>query len=769
MKNIEFKYNPYTIVTTIFVDGELPSEDSRLCIPDGQRLQEWADELADILKDEFYGEKFEFEFTGLETDFEYLKSVLDDREEQIIKSYIHKPVKRIEEVEIEIGNIFNEICSGPIELLRDPAIVADFDRALKSEFSVNVVATMSSGKSTLINALLGKKLMPAANEATTATIVKITDNDGEGFKATAFDKIGGKIMAQSNNTCLQELKEFNSNPQVSYIEIEGDIPFVSATGMKLALMDTPGSNNSKDLSHGNITQKMLENSDNSLVLYVINSGQFESKDVEDNLTTICEIMKNNNKQSRDRFIFVANRMDEYKKDESIVSVLDKIKQDLNERGIENPNIFPITAGVALEHRIGDEDEYDLFDSFKRKVGKFEQFHFEKYSQFSNLPKSAQRIIDEKFEKADDEQLVELHTGIVSIEQAIAQYINTYARPIKIINLVNSFNSKLVELAYFAQIEAELRNDINKREELEKNIEAIEINIKIAKQTKEYSSEINQLDLISGPQAAIVDLFDGCIENVKSNSFGNEQYSPERAEQLLIDIDEKCNAISIEIQNKANHILRKSRKHNTAVVINEYKQKLRKLDLVVNHDALSLKPLVIAESSLNNISNIIASNTQIGIHTEYIEEEVERFSGARAVGAAAAVATAVMLPFFSPIIVGGIAFSKVFKKEKQQVAVKTEVDVVNFKDAAEEYICNYISELQKAKRMFVMHIEDETNKLKNYLGLELDKIDTLIIEKMETLKKIKSDTELTYQEIEKKETDLRWLKIIQQRVTETIEF
>ena len=44
-------------------------------------------------------------------------------------------------------------------------------------FEVVVVATMSAGKSTVINALIGKELLHSANEATTATITRIHDND----------------------------------------------------------------------------------------------------------------------------------------------------------------------------------------------------------------------------------------------------------------------------------------------------------------------------------------------------------------------------------------------------------------------------------------------------------------------------------------------------------------------------------------------------------------------------------------------------------------
>lgn len=55
------------------------------------------------------------------------------------------------------------------------------------------MATMSSGKSTLINALIDKKLMPVANMATTATIVRIIDTEQDNFSAIAYDK-NGKVI-----------------------------------------------------------------------------------------------------------------------------------------------------------------------------------------------------------------------------------------------------------------------------------------------------------------------------------------------------------------------------------------------------------------------------------------------------------------------------------------------------------------------------------------------------------------------------------------------
>ena len=47
----------------------------------------------------------------------------------------------------------------------------------KKIFPMLVIATMSSGKSTLINALLGQQILPSKNEACTAKTYSILDDD----------------------------------------------------------------------------------------------------------------------------------------------------------------------------------------------------------------------------------------------------------------------------------------------------------------------------------------------------------------------------------------------------------------------------------------------------------------------------------------------------------------------------------------------------------------------------------------------------------------
>ncbi|MEI5604659.1 dynamin family protein, partial [Streptomyces brasiliscabiei] len=63
--------------------------------------------------------------------------------------------------EAKQNTIFRDFIESDNELNRQ------FENAFNNDFDVYVVATMSSGKSTLLNAMLGQDLFPAANEATT--------------------------------------------------------------------------------------------------------------------------------------------------------------------------------------------------------------------------------------------------------------------------------------------------------------------------------------------------------------------------------------------------------------------------------------------------------------------------------------------------------------------------------------------------------------------------------------------------------------------------
>ena len=308
MTSLFIKYNPYIIKTDIIVNGRKPKDNSFLNIGK-KRLQEWVDELPKRVYAEFLDKDILIEYVGVEDDFR-------DLEEAFARSGLSVSYKTdfkpgIDVVEDSVIKIYEEIQAGPVPELKDRRIVQAFETAKNQEFDINVVATMSAGKSTLINALLSRKLMPAKKEATTATIVRIKDTESPTFKAEAFDR-NGNLVKSLDNLQQQDMRELNDDKEISQINIYGRIPFLSDTPdkkIRLVLVDTPGPNNSNDNNHRTLTYRMLENSEKSLVLYVVNSNQFGINDDAVFLDYVCQQMAKCGKQSKDRFFFVVNQLD----------------------------------------------------------------------------------------------------------------------------------------------------------------------------------------------------------------------------------------------------------------------------------------------------------------------------------------------------------------------------------------------------------------------------------------------------------------------------
>lgn len=159
MREIFIKYNPYRIETTVTVDGKAPKQNSRLNFGD-RRLQEWIEDLPKILFDECSSREFELTFQGTTPDFEDVEAMCQDAKKSGMEIKLkHIPAKEIADKETAIADIFDEIQAGPFDELKQPDVVKAFTQARNSDFEVNVVATMSAGKSTLINALLRQKLI----------------------------------------------------------------------------------------------------------------------------------------------------------------------------------------------------------------------------------------------------------------------------------------------------------------------------------------------------------------------------------------------------------------------------------------------------------------------------------------------------------------------------------------------------------------------------------------------------------------------------------
>lgn len=761
MKKVEIKYNPYTIETEITVDGQKPKANSALNVGK-KRLQEWVEKLPQIIIEEYRDSNVIVDYIGTFPDYEDLKSSFDAYECKVsAKCNFHKKAD-ITDVENEIDKIFEKIKDGPVSELKDKKIITAFEKAKDSKFEINVVATMSSGKSTLINALLGQQLMPAANEATTATIVKIIDTDQNNFSAVAYDK-SGQTVKRLDNVTLEDMQILNADKNISTIEIKGKIPCVSSVGMKLVLVDTPGPNNSRDKRHEEMTYKMIADSDKSLVLYVMNGEQLGINDEKILLDYVCQSMKEGGKKGRERFIFVVNKMDKFNPDpqcdgpKCITKALDNVRLGLEDRDIYAPNIFPVGSLPALQKRADMKGtRAHALRDFKEMCEEYDVMHFEKYYEYNNLPQNVRNRIDSFIAQTNsDDDKLEVRTGIVSIEQAIAQYVNKYARTTKVYDLVQSFNDKLDELAAVAHLEDAIRKDKNAKAEFEKQIVTIKAYIQSAQNAQKRSKTIDQIDLTTTIEKKVNDyISDIKVKLNRMMSGRSNKVEKTKAKQLCLEIEKQCKAISVQIKVEIDKILETAYKETLTKIIEEYKRYLADLNIGTNSNALSFNPVKLVSSSLADLSSIIDNNT------ETIDESYN-------VTRTKQVFVASKRKWYNPFT--WLNEGDHYETRNYQERIKKYVDYVDMNEVVSDYIVPFQKSLDVTKKDAIQHVKSETERLKEHIKGELDKIDKVLEQKLNALSKTESDSKAKAAEIAEKEKKLKWIEDIKNQVNEIIYF
>ena len=753
MKKVKIKYNPYIVETEITVDGQKPKANSALNVGK-KRLQEWVEKLPQILLDEYRDSNVIIEFTGTVSDYEDIESVFNVYKDKISATCNFHKTADITDVERTIDKIFENIKNGPVAELKDKKIIQAFEKAKDSKFEINVVATMSSGKSTLINALLGQQLMPAANEATTATIVKIIDTDQDHFSAIAYDK-SGQIVKKLDNVTLEDMQALNADVKVSTVEIKGKIPCVSSVGMKLVLVDTPGPNNSRDKSHEEMTYKMIADSDKSLVLYVMNGQQLGINDEKIFLDYVCQSMKDGGKKARERFIFAVNKMDAFSPDpqddgpECITKALNNVKAGLEDREIYNPNIFPVCSLPALQKRAEMKGtRARALRDFVEMCEEYDVMHFENYYQYNNLPQTVRNRIENFKVQMGEDDAIEIHTGIVSVEQAIAQYINKYARTTKVFDLVQSFNEKLNELAAVAHLEDAIRNDKNAKAEIEKQISKIKANIQSAQNAQNRSKTIDEIDLTSVVKAQVKTYMTEIKIKLSKMLDGDSKVEKIKAKQQCTEIEKECKAISVQIKVQIDKILETAYKETITKIVDEYKRYLADLNIGVNTNALSFNPANLVSGSLADLSSIIDDNTET-VDESYYDDKYKWVPSKK--------------KWYNPFS----WFNEGAHWEGKTIEKYT--DYVDMRVVTSSYIKPFQRSLDQTQKDAIEHVNSETQRLKDYLKSELAKIDKVLNQKLDALSKTEADNKAKAEEIAIKEKNLKWLESIQNQVNNIINF
>ena len=643
MAQVYVKYNPYRLSTWIEVNGREIETDSMLYkLVKGKRLQEWIGEFPEMLTKELNTVDFEIEFCGMDLDWDDFEDAFQNAKKiGTVKTADLKYVEgqAAEDITQKIVDIFNDLQDedAPIDDFRDPKLVRAFESVNEAEFPVNVIATMSSGKSTLINALLGKKLMPSKNEACTATITEILDNDKEGFQAVVYDK-QGNVIRETDNLTYEVMSELNENDQVSKIEAEGDIPFLDAREIALMLVDTPGPNNSQNQEHKNTTYSSINNDSNSLILYVLNGTQLSTNDDNSLLSYVADQIKKGGKQVRDRFLFVINKMDGFNpEEEDIGKAIASAKGYLYSHGIEDPQIFPCSAFTALNIRsyLGGIDIDNLTRADERKLPsaardtlpmidkfiEYDSMHLEKYT---TLSPSAQRELNYRLKQAqaqnDTKEQALIHCGICSIESAITAYVKKYAKTKKVKDLVETFQEVLESNKVLANAKEQIITDENAAKACAERAAVIREKISGGKEAQKFKEQIQALDPMKAINAKAEKLKQKASKQVKKifKPYGDTIYSKNETIRLINTFaatgSDSLAEMATELESVINHELLE----NSEQILLGYQEKLKSIDESAMESQLDFSTIDLIKGELAKMKE----NTEAWASNEFIEDTVD---------------------------------------------------------------------------------------------------------------------------------------------------
>lgn len=220
------------------------------------------------------------------------------------------------------------------------------------DFSIAVMATMSAGKSTLLNALIGMRLLPTQCTSCTAGVFSIVDNDGAGaFRMRGRNDAGNYTRWEP--ATVDRLSAMNDG-RFSRVEIEGDLRRISNFQKHRAVfIDTPGPNNSCDKSHAEILHGVLRSKGFSAIIVVLNAASLHTTDEYALVAEIGRFVKKHKKTTS--VLFVLNRVDALfhggECTRPLGDILKSVRMFLSAKcGFENPVVIPTWASLALDCR-----------------------------------------------------------------------------------------------------------------------------------------------------------------------------------------------------------------------------------------------------------------------------------------------------------------------------------------------------------------------------------------------------------------------------------
>lgn len=282
------------------------------------------------------------------------------------------------------------------------------DRVSDKSFRIAVVGEFSSGKSTFVNALIGKDVLTHGARETTATITEI-ENNPDKYSANSFDVyFENGSVEKGINLNKEKIIEYTTTHSKEYKVVEKINKVVIKshildTNIPMVFVDTPGLNGVAD-HHRERTYEQIQRA--HACIYLIPMRGLSDTDIQ----FTKEISK-----YQENIIFVQNFIDQLEEEgESVEAKLAEQRSLLESKG----NLKKIRlVAVSARNALLAEDKELFYNSEERKNQINPETIFA-LSRWKEVMKTIYQLINEKDKSRIDEAVCVMLEKVIDLEKGL---------------------------------------------------------------------------------------------------------------------------------------------------------------------------------------------------------------------------------------------------------------------------------------------------------------------------------------------------------------
>lgn len=288
----------------------------------------------------------------------------------------------------------------------------------ENKFSIVVVGEFSAGKSTLLNAMMGRRMLPSFTQETTATVNFLRGKNEAPNNEPGIVYYNDGTYEVLPDTELKTIEKFVSTKgedvasTVNHLDVYLDSEFLKDGVM---LVDSPGLNGVAE-GHKEITENQIKRSNASIFMF--DATRPGSKTDFD---TLGNLRENVNK-----IFILLNKVDMIKEDEgeTVDSVIEGVKKSYKKmfpEVTEEPEIYPVSAGTALRNREKGITEDNYLDKFESALFEFMSSDKKYVEQLRSPIKQVDSFLSTSIQELNEnKEVLEAKTDSEEIHQKIAK-------------------------------------------------------------------------------------------------------------------------------------------------------------------------------------------------------------------------------------------------------------------------------------------------------------------------------------------------------------